>query len=1141
MATVAERNSRRAAAPSNSPMPQRPRRLWRPRALTAAVLLLTLLALLPTIVSHSPVVGWIVSQATQNLHGEASVGTVHLGWFSAPVVTDLEIRDQQGRTLITIEQLRAERSLLGLLTNTSDLGPIRIERPELSITYDGSETNLEVVFGDWLSKDSSQPEMAAELVVTDGTVALTDTRSIQKWEVNEIELTANMPADQHTPIDLRVSGHLADTQRAGRFAMEVALSRTAARVDPLSAIESLKAELENMPLEMVAPLLRRSMPDTELGGRLSAFAKCEVSGGSIHPEVAIQLTVEADDFVLAGNALHGDRLAIDRIDAAGRASWRGRVIDIERLRVETEVGSALVSGGFNLPDDSISTLVKSLAEQTYRIEAGLNLAALATKLPNTLRLQEGIRIQSGDATIVLESRRVGDRMRWDGHADISRLAAERQGRQISWPEPIRARLSASTTPQGLSIERLECLAKHLQVNASGSPERVNATLDFDLAGLTDEASQLIDLGGLELAGTGHGRFQWRRQSPQEYDAQGNLQITDFQLALNDRPGWSEGELRLQLEAQGPIDETPGIAVRTGKAQLHVGDDHLTAVLAEPVSDLVNDASYPVALQSEGDLGRWSARLQPLLPWNDWQMVGRLSATGRLDYAAELTTLRDAKVHVEQFTIRGPQLNFYDPEIDLSVAQVKWQSPQNRLEVRSASLAGQTIGLGAEPFAVAWSDGKIHELNGTVAIRTTLDRIQQWGTATVTEPPKWMLRGNLTGRTSFQTTEAKVSFDTDALVEQFAAHHQSGKKLEEPKIRVIAKGKYDPDARLLELGNARLESGIVAADTNGTVDLGQQQPRIDLDGRYQYDLVRLSEMGRIHLGLPLFAAGHGTSPFSFHGPITLAEAQASLALNWTGAEIAGFLIGPGKLEAELTGGTVRTNPIAVDVSEGQIAVTPQIAFSEKGALLTAEPGQVAQQIRISPQMCAGALQYIAPPLAGVATAEGTFSIDLEQCRIPLDKPEMGDLAGRMTIHAVSIGPGPLIRELTTALGFGRTAQLSRESVVPFRMVEGRVYHRDLELIFPEVTMKTYGSVGLDQSLALIVEMPIPDKWRSGNQMLDAVVQKQTIRLPIGGSLQEPAIDRRELERQAGQFLQGAVQNMLQNQLNRQLERFLQPQK
>jgi hypothetical protein len=388
-------------------------------------------------------------------------------------------------------------------------------------------------------------------------------------------------------------------------------------------------------------------------------------------------------------------------------------------------------------------------------------------------------------------------------------------------------------------------------------------------------------------------------------------------------------------------------------------------------------------------------------------------------------------------------------------------------------------------------------------------------------------------------DGKTAFDGDLAVEQFGAYHQSGKRLEEPRVRLTARGQYDPADHTILLNGAKLESGLVGADANGKLDLAAATPRIDLEGKYEYDLVRLSELGRMHLGLPLFAAGRDASPFSYHGPMSLAEAEAGLGLKWTGAEIAGFLIGPGELIAQMAGGIVRANPIAVDVSEGRMALTPQVTFSQDGSVLQFEPGRIADRIRINPRMCAGALQYIAPPLAGVATAEGTFSIEMEQCRIPLDAPEKGDLSGRMTVHAVSIGPGPLIRELATALGFGRTAQLSRESTVPFRMVDGRVYHRDLQLVFPEVTMKTYGSVGLDQSLALIVEMPIPDRWRTGNPALDSVVRNQSLRLPIGGSLLEPAIDRRELERQAGQFMQGAVRNVLENQLNQQLQRLMQP--
>lgn len=553
MATVTERRARSVNPLSETPNAAKPRRRRRRLALAMIGGLLAMVALLPTLVSHSPMAGWLVSQATSDLQGEASIGSVRLGWFSAPVLADIEVRDAEKRPLIQIERVRAERSLLSLLLNSSDLGRIQIEKPVLSITYDDSGTNLEEVFAKWLEGDSTQASVSTELAVTGGTVTLTDVRSVRSWQVNDFGLTANVPADERSPIDLHASGSIADAQHAGRFALTLALSRTAAREDPLSAIEALEAELENTPLELLAPLLARSVPGTELGGRLSAFAKCELTGGSIQPEVTIQLTAVADNFLLAGSLLNGDRLALERVEAGGRTSWRGRRIDIERFRVQTELGNALVSGGFNLPDDSLATLLKSLAEQTYRVEAGLNLAALAAQLPNTLRLQDGMRIQSGDATIVLDSRKAGDAMHWEGQADISRLSAERQGRQIRWPEPIRASLSASSDTQGLSIERLECKAKHLQLNVSGTPERVDGSLDFDLAGLADEVAQLIDLGGLRLSGNGHGRFLWHRPSQQAYAADGDLQIDDFQLALGDGPGWADPSLHLKVDAQGPID------------------------------------------------------------------------------------------------------------------------------------------------------------------------------------------------------------------------------------------------------------------------------------------------------------------------------------------------------------------------------------------------------------------------------------------------------------------------------------------------------------------------------------------------------------------------------------------------------------
>ena len=150
-------------------------------------------------------------------------------------------------------------------------------------------------------------------------------------------------------------------------------------------------------------------------------------------------------------------------------------------------------------------------------------------------------------------------------------------------------------------------------------------------------------------------------------------------------------------------------------------------------------------------------------------------------------------------------------------------------------------------------------------------------------------------------------------------------------------------------------------------------------------------------------------------------------------------------------------------------------------LTLPPGHLVQQVQINPRMCTFFLKFVAPVLADVTSAQGAFSIDMDNCRIPLSDPAKGTFAGKFIIHSIEIGPGPLIRELAVLMGKETPAKLRREGVVPFQMVDGRIYHKDLELIFPDFTIRTYGSVGLDQTVAIMTEMPVPPKWLENNPL------------------------------------------------------------
>src|SRR5690606_22175743 len=118
--------------------------------------------------------------------------------------------------------------------------------------------------------------------------------------------------------------------------------------------------------------------------------------------------------------------------------------------------------------------------------------------------------------------------------------------------------------------------------------------------------------------------------------------------------------------------------------------------------------------------------------------------------------------------------------------------------------------------------------------------------------------------------------------------------------------------------------------------------------------------------------------------------------------------------------------------------------------------------VTPQMCNDLLKYVAPVLAGTAEVSGSVSIELDAWCVPLADPAQGRGSGRMTIHSVQAGTGPLVRQLAAALGLPPSVRLVDNSQVVFEMADGRVHHRGLRFGLPNLAVRTQGSVGLDQS-------------------------------------------------------------------------------
>jgi hypothetical protein len=78
------------------------------------------------------------------------------------------------------------------------------------------------------------------------------------------------------------------------------------------------------------------------------------------------------------------------------------------------------------------------------------------------------------------------------------------------------------------------------------------------------------------------------------------------------------------------------------------------------------------------------------------------------------------------------------------------------------------------------------------------------------------------------------------------------------------------------------------------------------------------------------------------------------------------------------------------------------------------------------------------------------------------------------------------------------------------------------------------VGLDGSLSLVAEMPVPPKWLGSGKLAKAV-GNQNIRLPISGTLSNPKLDQQALREASAKFARDAAENAIRQEMDGKLKK------
>ena len=412
-----------------------------------------------------------------------------------------------------------------------------------------------------------------------------------------------------------------------------------------------------------------------------------------------------------------------------------------------------------------------------------------------------------------------------------------------------------------------------------------------------------------------------------------------------------------------------------------------------------------------------------------------------------------------------------------------------------------------------------------------------------------LAGKATGQGSVRKSGERLHGSADVTLTDLAYVDTHGGDYREPMLRVSCQGAYDGKADLLQLEKLKMMTAELGCEASGTITQLRSRQELKLGGMLAYDLERLSTRLRPLVGGDWNLTGRDQRSFQLSASIAELIAASSAettakrtvwhavsargGIGWQSANALGFRAGPAELQAQCRDAWLRFEPLACAVNGGQVRAQPRLQLAPQ-MILYHDRGKLVEKVTITPEICAGALQYVAPVVAGCVRVDGELSVDLERAAVPLDNVQLVDASGRLVLHSLRVEESPLLSQISRLFGRPGTFYVAQDSEVPFRLANGRVHHRNMRLEFPDFLLTTSGSVGLDGTLDLVAEIVLGDK-PVGSLSYAAALSGQPVRLPIRGTLQRPVIDSRALQAATADVLQRSANELLLNNLGNQLDR------
>ncbi len=586
-------------------------------------------ALLPTVLSSQWGKNRVLGMAAPHLPGEVQVDTWSLSWFGDQTIGGISYRDQNGDLLVDTAEVTVAKGLLSFLLDRGNLGTVTILQPEILLRLPepapaetgpgqapepdgqpaGKDASAEPAGGSPPEKGPlALPPISGFLVVKKGTAGVIRGGNEVEPVAEDISLEMDIASLAE---DVSYSLSLAAPDGAGNLSGQGKLVLQGANTTPGLIRSAGTLQINSWDISRLLAL------SSALGSVPSGSGVLQSSvafDGSLNEGINLDGTVNLLNMELSGGPLGDDRPFLEQTSVEFASTIGTDSLEVSSLTL----ASPLANG-------SLKASIAAKGQVQFETDLRIDLQKVASQIPSTLNLQEGLQITAGLLAVEGQLQSLEGEKSFRGEALIEGLAGIRDGQKISLDKPFTLSLAGQQGKGGISLENFAVRSSFLEGEGQGDLNDMKVSLNADLGAALKEISKFIAL--------------------QNYTAEGRLGLSLLARRKTD----AIVSVETQLEAENLV-VSQGAAVIIPRKPLKL----------KATADLLFSRDFDFSGVAEGNvayqawLGQGSLAARDLVLGSDksMQTVGEIATDSRLRLGDLGVMLKSLGALPEPFLLSG---------------------------------------------------------------------------------------------------------------------------------------------------------------------------------------------------------------------------------------------------------------------------------------------------------------------------------------------------------------------------------------------------------------------------------------------------------------------------------------------------------